>query len=180
MVTYAMALLAHYLLIGMLENNPTHYKYHSSLTVVMFCTLTLNDASLYADLLTDSAAITIGYTSASYLASFFLAYQWIYFAMGHLMTTCIAVYYYVNCFGMMLHTLVPSFLMSSFACISIAYYTELLDKKEFLEKERIKTMKRDLNKVLKSMPEGVMIFERYNIDKIKLWNDSFLNLFGNL
>lgn len=98
--------------------------------------------------------------------------------MGHLLTTCIAVYYYVNCFGMCLHTIAPSFTFNMLACISIAYYTELLDRKEFLETKRSQTMQKDLNKVIKLMPEGVMIFERYNLENLKLWNDQFMQLFG--
>ena len=59
----------------------------------------------------------------------------------------------------------------------VSYYVEYYDKKEFLEMKQTEQLQQDLKKVLQVLPEGVMIYKRFENPHIKLWNNEFINLF---
>ena len=116
----------------------------------------------------------IGCCSAFYLASAFLTYKWLYFMVGNVISTLLIIYYYVGEFSLSMYSLAPSLIICSITCCSVAYFVELHDKKEFLDKKKIERLQNDLKKVLQQLPEGVMIFERFEPDNIKLCNDQFI------
>ena len=145
---YQLALLAHYITIRMHEGNPSHYKFHSSLSMLFFVSFTINDQSAFPDVPTESMALMIGCCSAFYLASAFLTYKWLYFMVGNFVSTLLIIYFYVNQFGLSMYSLAPSLIISSVTCCSVAYFVELHDKKEFLDKKKIERLQNDLKKVL--------------------------------
>ena len=142
--------------------------------MLLFCSFTINNQSAYPDVPTESMALMIGCCSAFYLASAFLTYKWLYFMVGNVISTLLIIYYYVGEFSLSMYSLAPSLIICSITCCSVAYFVELHDKKEFLDKKKIERLQNDLKKVLQQLPEGVMIFERFEPDNIKLCNDQFI------
>lgn len=67
--------------------------------------------------------------------------------------------------------------MNWLACVFVAYHVELTDKTEFLEMKQTEYLQKDLKKVLQVLPEGVIIYQRFENQHIKLWNNEFLKLF---
>ena len=137
-IIYQLALLAHYITIKMQETNPYYFKFHASLSMLLFCSFTINDQTAFPDGPTESMALMIGCCSAFYLASAFLTYQWIYFMVGNVTSTILIIFYFVNEFGLSMYSLAPSLIISSITCCSVAYFVELHDKKQFLDKMKIK------------------------------------------
>lgn len=105
--------------------------------MLLFCSFTINDHSAYPNLSSESMALMIGCSSAFYLASAFLTYKWLYFLIGNLVSTLLILFYFVEELGLSYYSLGPSLLISSFTCCLVAYFVELNDKKEFLDRKRI-------------------------------------------
>lgn len=176
-LVYQTSNIIHYLSIHFFKMYPQYQKYHSSFTVFMFCSFVSNEASVYGDKTTESMALMVGYNSAVYLASAFLTYQWYYFTVGNVISTMIVIYYYCVNFNLSLNKLAPSLIISCIASSIVSYYVELWDKKEFLEMKKTEQLQNDLKKVLQVLPEGVMIYQRFDNPHIKLWNNEFVKLF---
>lgn len=147
------------------------------MAVFTFCTFVTNEPSLYNNSGTESMALMIGYQSLLYLAAAFLPYQWIYFLIGNTISNALVLQYYVVNFGVILEKIIPSIVISLAASVVVSYYVEYQDKKEFLEMKQAECLQNDMKKVLQVLPEGVMIYKRFDNPHIKLWNNEFMNLF---
>ena len=60
----------------------------------------------------------------------------------------------------------------------LCYFTELLLKKEFIESKENESMHKNLNLVLDSFPEGVLIYEKAT-RKVLLANKNIVNLISS-
>lgn len=154
------AVFVHLLMIYPLKKWPRFFQNaHAPLIILTHSTFIFNDKSVFAD---DQLITFIGQQMIIFVCVVLLSGSWVYTCLGILATYIITILFFALIVDLYVGVIAPQLFLFQLILSFIAYFCEKKYKFEFLQIKQNQTMKRELENLIESLPESILLYEQSN------------------